>query len=267
MTGPPPAGDGRPLKRLRHLAGRAIHKYKLIQDGDRIAVGVSGGKDSLVLIHFLTELAARAPVKFSLGVIHLEPAPMVTGLAQEELDSSLARLKAWLADLPLDFLHLEAAPEVPELAAWRPGGPSPCWNCARLRRKRLFDLCRYYQADSLALGHHLDDAVETLLMNIFHSGRLEGLGARQELFSGRLTIIRPLILTPENLARRLAVDWGLPVLPKTCPADGQTTRQEIKNLVASLAEDRPKIRGHLAAAAEAAAQSVNEKTIRNDGDK
>jgi len=253
------AGDGRPFKRLRHLAGRAIHQYKLIEEGDRIAVGVSGGKDSLVLIRFLAFLAARAPVKFSLGVIHLEPAPDLAGLSRESLESSLSDMRAWLADLPLDFLHLEAVPRVPELADWRPGGPSPCWNCARLRRNRLFDLCRHYGVKRLALGHHLDDAVETLLMNMFYSGRLEGLAARQELFSGRLALIRPLILTPEELTRRLAADWRLPVLPKTCPVDGHSTRQEVKNLVASLTLQRPTIRGHLAAVAETAARRVNDK--------
>lgn len=187
-------------------------------------------------------------MKFDLGVIHLEPAS-----GDSEALAALGRMRAWLKTLPLDFLHLEAAPEVPELAAWRPGEPSPCWNCARLRRKRLFDLCRSYRANRLALGHHLDDAIETLLMNIFHSGRLEGLAARQELFEGRLAIIRPLMLTPEELVRHLAVDWDLPVLPKTCPADGRTTRQEVKELVASQVREHPKIRGNLAAVAEAAA--------------
>lgn len=245
-------GDGRPIKRLRHLAGRAICKYGLIEDGDRLAVGVSGGKDSLVLIKYLAELRARAPVKFELGVIHLEPAPAAPGLSPEALAEALGRMRAWLAELPLDFLHLEPAPEVPELAAWRPGDPSPCWNCARLRRKRLFDLCREQRANRLALGHHLDDAIETLLMNIFHSGRLEGLAANQILFEGRLNIIRPLMLTPEDLVRNLALEQGLPVLPRTCPADGRTTRQTVKELVASLVQGNPKIRGNLAAVAEAA---------------
>lgn len=238
-----------PDKRLRHLGGRAIHQYGLIEDGDRIAVGVSGGKDSLVLIRFLAELRSRAPVKFDLGVIHLEPASE----ASETLAVALGKMRAWLEALPLDFLHLEPAPEVPELAVWKPGDPSPCWNCARLRRKRLFDLCRTHRANRLALGHHLDDAIETLLMNIFHSGRQEGLAARQELFEGRLTIIRPLMLTPEELVINLAASWYLPVLPKTCPADGRTTRQEVKELVASQVRDHPKIRGNLAAVAEAAA--------------
>lgn len=245
-------GEGRLRKRLRHLGGRAIHKYGLIEDGDRIAVGVSGGKDSLVLISFLAELRARAPVKFDLGVFHLEPDAGAAGLSPESLAVSLGRMRAWLEELPLDFLHLEAAPELPELADWRPGQPSPCWNCARLRRNRLFDLCRDYRANRLALGHHLDDAVETLLMNIFHSGKLEGLAARQELFSGRLAIIRPLMLTPEELVRNLAAEQGLPVLPKTCPADGRTTRQTVKELAASLVRGNPKIRGNLAAVAEAA---------------
>lgn len=239
----------RPDKRLRHLGGRAIHQYGLIEDGDRIAVGVSGGKDSLVLIRFLAELRTRAPVKFDLGVIHLEPA---SG-ASDTLPVALGKMRAWLETLPLDFLHLEAAPEVPGLDSWRLGEPSPCWNCARLRRKRLFELCRLHRANRLALGHHLDDAIETLLMNIFHSGRLEGLAARQELFEGRLTIIRPLMLTPEELVLNLASDWDLPVLPKTCPADGRTTRQEVKELVASQVRGHPKIRGNLAAVTEAAA--------------
>lgn len=249
------SSDGRPYKRLRHLAGRAIHQYGLIKDGDRLAVGVSGGKDSLVLIRFLAELRARAPVKFGLGVIHLQPRQDIAGQSEEELARALDRMRVWLAGLELDFCHLEAAPPMRVMSFWRPGWPVPCWNCARLRRKRLFDLCRQYQANSLALGHHLDDAVETLLMNIFYSGNLEGMAARKELFEGRLTIIRPLILTPEDLVMNLAADWDLPVLPKTCPVDGRTTRQEVKELVASLTRDHPKIRGNLAAVAEAAGRN------------
>lgn len=256
MNEPKPALSGRdrrPLKRLRHLAGRAIDEYGLIKDGDRLAVGVSGGKDSLVLINFLAELKSRAPVHFELGVIHLEPDPLTTGLSRAALDESLGRLRSWLRELPLDFLHLEAAPAVAGLAQWVPGGPSPCWNCARLRRKRLFDLCREYQSNCLVLGHHQDDAMETLLMNMLHSGKIEGLAARQNLFEGRLTIIRPLILTPENLVRALAVEQSLPVLPKTCPADGHTVRQEVKNLIASLTTTRPKVRGNLASVSAKAA--------------
>jgi len=236
--------DGRSARKLRHLGGRAIHSFDLISDGDVIAVGVSGGKDSLVLAAFLSDLRRRAPVDFKLGAIHLGA-------------DGDGRLKGWLQGLGLDFIHTDDTPEVEEIAFWRPGGPSPCFACSRVRRNRLFSICRDLGINRLALGHHLDDAIETMLMNIFHSGRVHGLQARQDLFEGRLSIIRPLFLTPESLIIRLAAEWSLPVVPKTCPADGHTTRQEIKELVAGVCARHPKTYGNLSASVTALAEPVN----------
>lgn len=227
---------GYPARKLRHLAGKAIHGFDLINEGDRIAIGVSGGKDSLLLSVFLADLKSRAPVKFQLGAIHLGP-------------DEKGELAKWLDGLGLDFIHIEAPPEVPEIKLWRPGGPSPCFSCSRARRNRLFSLCRDFGANRLALGHHLDDGIETLLMNIMHSGRVEGLKCRQDLFNGSLSIIRPLFLVPEALIIKLAETWALPVAAKSCPADGHTIRQEIKEMVAELTARRPKVYGNLTAAA------------------
>lgn len=227
---------GHQARKLRHLAGKAIHGFDLIHEGDRIAIGVSGGKDSLLLSAFLADLKHRAPVKFQLGAIHLGP-------------DEKGQLARWLDGLDLDFIHFEAPPEVPEIALWRPGGPSPCFICSRARRNRLFSLCRDLGVNRLALGHHLDDGIETLLMNIMHSGRVEGLKCRQDLFDGRLSIIRPLFLVPEALIIKLSEAWALPVAPKSCPADGHTIRQEIKEMIADLTARRPKVYGNLTAAA------------------
>ena len=247
--------DGRPARKLRHLAGKAIHGFDLISEGDRIAVGVSGGKDSLLLSVFLADLKRRAPVSFELGAIHLGP-------------DGEGKLAQWLGGLGLDFIHIEDPPEVPEIALWRPGGPSPCFNCSRARRSRLFSICRDLGANRLALGHHLDDAIETLLMNIMHSGRVEGLRCRQDLFEGRLSIIRPLFLVPEALVIKLVENWSLPAAPKSCPADGHTVRQEIKEMVSELTIRHPKVYGNLMAAVSSLAASNqdvkdNEKNIQN----
>ncbi|UQZ88133.1 hypothetical protein C4J81_02460 [Deltaproteobacteria bacterium Smac51] len=233
--------DRRLVRRLARLGGRAVVRYRLIADGDVIVTAVSGGKDSLVMTKFLADLRLRAPVKYRIGAVHLGP-------------GGEGALRPWLEALNLDFIHWEAAPVVPELADYRPGGPSPCFNCARLRRNRLFELCRQYGANRLALGHHLDDAAETFLMNALHSGRIDGLSPRQELFAGKLSIIRPLLLTPEGLIKALVDWWGLPVMKSGCPADGHTVRQEIKELVAAMAVRHPKIPGNLSAVVEAAAE-------------
>ena len=227
----------REYTRLRHLAGRGIHRYSLIKGGDNILAAVSGGKDSLVMVKFLAELRQRAPVKFGLGVVHLgagETGPM----------------GPWLQGLGLDFVHFEPAPEVPELVGYQRGGPSPCFSCSRLRRNRLFELSRHYGCGSLALGHHLDDAAETLLMNAFFSGHLGGLAPRVELFEGRLALIRPLFLVPESLVVTLAQGWRLPVTPSDCPADGYTTRQGMKDLIADLNSRHPDVYGNLRSVVE-----------------
>lgn len=226
--------EGRLWKRLRHLAGQVIHGHDLIRDGDVIAAAVSGGKDSLIMLHFLADLKRRAPVKIMLGAFHLGEGE---GL-----------MRPWLDSLGLDFLHFEPAPPVKELTEYRPGGPSPCFACARTRRNRLFELSRIFGATSLAMGHHIDDAIETLLMNMFYSGRLEGLEARQDLFSGRLKLIRPLFLVPEKLISELRTALGLPLISSGCPADGHTMRQKVKELVAGLAAGNPKVTGNLTAA-------------------
>lgn len=223
-------------QRLRHLAGRAISEHQMISDGDTIAIGVSGGKDSLVLARFLADLRRRAPIDFKLGAIHLG--------ADED-----GALKSWLADLELDFTHIESAPRIREIEDYRPGDPSPCFVCAQARRARLFTLCRKYNAARLALGHHLDDAIETFLMNVFFSGRVDGLKARQDIFEGGLSIIRPLFLVPERLTIEAAEAWQLPVATKNCPADGHTSRQVIKEMVAEMVRNRPKVYGNLMAAA------------------
>lgn len=238
-----PTADGRLMKKIRHLTGQAIHRYNLIEDGQTILVGVSGGKDSLALICFLALLKKRAPVKFKLGAAHLGPGR----------DQALA---PWLESLGLDFIHWESAPQVSALVNYRPGDPSPCFACALARRSRLFELARQYGAERLAFGHHLDDAMETFLMNAFFSGRLDGLAPRQDLFEGRLAIIRPFFLVPEKMIIQLASEWHLPILPSRCPADGFTMRHEMKDLIANMTGKFPKVFGNLTAVVEAAANKA-----------
>ncbi|MDL2227192.1 hypothetical protein LJB86_06015, partial [Deltaproteobacteria bacterium OttesenSCG-928-M10] len=110
--------------------------------------------------------------------------------------------------------------------------------------------------------HHLDDAIETLLMNMFYSGRLEGLEARQDLFEGRLKLIRPLFLAPEKLIIELRAAWGLPLLASGCPADGHTMRQKVKGLVAGLIADNPKVAGNLTAAVTQGASRTGRSAVR-----
>lgn len=229
----------RDFKNLRHLVGAAIHRYSLIEDGDIILAGVSGGKDSLLMLRFLADLKKRAPVSFKLGAVHL--------------GNGAGNLKPWFKTMALDFYEFLPAPYIAELDNYVAGGPSPCFSCSRVRRNALFEMAGKCGATSLALGHHLDDARETFLLNVFFSGNIDGLLPRQDLFEGRLKLIRPLFLVPENLIRKMAEAWQLPVMSSGCPADGHTTRQEMKNLIAALARKNPKVTGNLTAVVEAAA--------------
>jgi tRNA 2-thiocytidine biosynthesis protein TtcA len=212
-----------PPKSLQRLAGRAIADYHMIHDGDRILLGLSGGKDSLSLLHILIRLQRHAPVAFQLGVITVDP-------QSEDFDPS--PLKDYVKSLGLEH-HFVSEPIV-DLADQHMKGDSYCAWCARMRRGLMYKTARAHGYNVLALAQHLDDLAESFLMSAFHGGKLKTMKAHYTNDDGDLRIIRPLVYARERQLAEFAHEAGLPVITENCPAcfSKPTQRQHMKELLA-----------------------------------
>lgn len=219
-------------RQVNRLLGRAICRYGLINDGDRIAVGLSGGKDSLCLLWMLAERRRRAPVDYALVALHVD---LGWGQDTTSLEAFCRRLGVECHVLPTDIGERAHGPGNPE---------SPCFLCARLRRKRLFEAACAHGCNRLALGHHRDDIIQTFFLNVIYSSEISTMLPAQELFGGRLTIIRPLALCDESQLARLARELGLPVLPSGCPS-ARSARREMAALLEPLFRRNRRLKGNV----------------------
>ncbi len=220
----------KPPKKLMRVVGRAITEFGMIRDGDRILLGVSGGKDSLSLLHVLGHLRAYAPVQFELGVLTVDP-------QVEGFDPS--PLKPYYVELGLPF-HYQAQP-IMEDAKTRMRGDSFCAYCARMKRGLMYATCREHGYNVLALAQHLDDLAESLLMSLFHGGQLRTMKAHYLNDAGDVRIIRPLVYARERQTAKFAANAGLPVVPDSCPAcfSAPTERERMKQFLAREERQNP----------------------------
>ncbi|MBF0527660.1 MAG: PilZ domain-containing protein [Deltaproteobacteria bacterium] len=223
------------IDELTRLAGRAMHDYRMIQDNDRVLVGLSGGKDSLVLLEHLNRRLARIPISYHLVVAHLNPG--------YEDPIQTARLREFVGALKLE--HYFEDTDFARTAHSSLNRENPCFLCARLRRQRLFELARQSNCTKVALGHHREDLIETLLLNIFYSGEISTMHPAQRFFDGLLTVIRPLCLVPEETIKQVARAWNLPVTTQACPSAHQSKRSEIKEIINTLAGKNQKVKGNM----------------------
>jgi len=221
-------------KEIRSLMGKAIHRYGLIQDGDRILVGVSGGKDSLSLFQLLHERRKHVPIDYELIPVHIDLG----------FDGSRAHLLK-------DFFERQGLPchieftDIGRRANSVENRENPCFLCAWERRKKLFHLAHQLKCNKIALGHHKDDIIETLLLNIFYSAEISTMLPVQALFKGKITLIRPLALIEEKSLDRFAREMDLPFGPSGCPSSGQTKRKEMKELIETLAKKNHRVKGNI----------------------
>jgi tRNA 2-thiocytidine biosynthesis protein TtcA len=234
------AEAGKIFRQIKRKTGEAIGDFGLIENGDRILVAVSGGKDSYTLLHVLEALRRRAPVRFELIAANLDP-----GFPGYRSD----RIEGYLQQQGFNY-HLETSDNYRIIEEKRRPGTSYCAFCARLRRGHLYGLADRLQCNKLALGHHLDDAVETLLLNQFFSGRLAAMSAKLLADNGRHTVIRPLIYVEERDIRSLSEQWQFPLVDCSCSVAGTTdrNRQRMKQLLNQLEQEIPAIRRSLLAA-------------------
>jgi len=209
---------------------RAIGDYSLFSRGDRVAVGVSGGKDSTTLLHALSLLHFHSCWEFELQAVFLD-------LGWGPVD--LAPLEEFCAARKIP-LHVRRVPIARILEAR--GEDNPCALCANLRRGVLHNTAKGLGCNKVALGHHLDDAIETFLLNLIYTGQLRAFKPKIYLDRVGLTLVRPLIYLPQSTIEAVVRREGLPVVPNPCPHTGHTRRQEMKELVTRLAAQYPDLR-------------------------
>src|SRR6476619_8275028 len=223
--------------RLAKKTTKAIIDYQMIEDGDRVMVGLSGGKDSWALLQILDVLRQRAPIRFSLVAVNVD-----SGYKEykHDLIAKTCVARGWeyriehtgIGELIEDILDVNQ---------------TPCSLCARLRRGVLYRVAKEVGATKIALGHHADDFIETLLLNVFFQGALKAMPARLVSDNGKYVVIRPLAYVLESEARQYAKASNLPIIGCCCPACGDLSlqRQRMKRLIAQLEVEHPDIKNSI----------------------
>jgi tRNA 2-thiocytidine biosynthesis protein TtcA len=226
-------------RRLARDMGRAMNDFHLLQDGDRLMVAMSGGKDSYAMCVLLRDLQKRAPIRFDILAVHVDQGhPGYDG----------APLEAWLRDegVPYRVLHEDTYSIVTEKI---PEGKTYCSLCSRLRRGILYQAATELGCNKIALGHHRDDALETLLLNLFFAGKLATMPPRLVSDDGRHVVIRPLIYCAESHLAELAAQRRFPILPcNLCGSQSEAQRKQMKRMLDELEAKHPTLRQSMLAA-------------------
>ncbi|MGD2012579.1 MAG: ATP-binding protein [Desulfobacterales bacterium] len=226
--------DHKTYKALNRAMGKALGRYQMISDGDRIVVGVSGGADSLSLMRLLTERRARIPIDYDLFAVYIDPG--FEGSFAEALKAYCEQLGFALRVEYTDY-GLQGHSST--------NRENPCFLCSKLRRRRLFEIAAELGCHKLALGHNKDDVIETLFLNICYAGEISTMLPSQTLFEQKFTLIRPLAFADEDLIRSFARDQRFPDFENPCPTAKTSKRQEIKSLLQQLYRSNPKIKGNI----------------------
>lgn len=214
----------------------AMEKYNMIQDGDRIAVGLSGGKDSTAMLAALANLRRFYPKSFELTAISLDPC-----FNDVPTDYTLLEKLCEELEVPYIIKRTELGKVIFETRKEK----NPCSLCARMRRGALHDASKAAGCNKLALGHHMDDAAETFMMNLLNGGHIGCFSPVTYLSRKDIYVIRPMIFCRESEPARVARRMNLPVVKSACPADGVTERQHIKEMLTAFEPDYGDIRSKI----------------------
>jgi tRNA 2-thiocytidine biosynthesis protein TtcA len=228
--------DGRLLKRLLHDVGRAIHDFDLVAPGDRILVAVSGGKDSFTLLHLLRELQKRAPIHFDLVACNLD---------QGHPGFPAAQLETYLRaqGVEVRMLREDTYSTVLRLT---PEGKTLCTVCSRLRRGILYSAAQEMGCTKIALGHHRDDLIESLLLSMLFAGKMRSMPPRLVSDDGRNVVIRPLCYAPEAVIAEFARSASFPIIPcDLCGSQDDLMRKRVKRLLDDLEREHRGVRQSL----------------------
>lgn len=229
------------MKKLLSLTRAAVDKYNMIEAGDKIAVGVSGGKDSLALLYALAKLRDFYPKPFSLVAITLDY--QFNGIAED-----YTAIEALCKKLQVEYIVRRT--NLWEVIFKTRKEKNPCSLCAKMRRGLLHDTAVANGCNKVALGHHLDDAAETFLMNLLNGGKIGCFSPVSYLSDKKLYLIRPLIFAYEKDVAAAARRENLPVVKSRCPMDKVSNRQNMKELLKALEKDNPAVRKKIIGALE-----------------
>ena len=223
--------------RIARKVTRAIVEYGLVEDGDRVMVGLSGGKDSWALMQILDVLRHRAPISFSLVAVTVDS-------GYEQFQHETIRRACAARGWEHHVEHTSIGESIDDMLD---PAETPCSLCARFRRGVLYRLADSLGATKIALGHHSDDFIETVLLNLFFAGALKAMPARLVSDSGKCVVVRPLVLVSEDEARAYAKQCELPIVGCACPACGDLglQRQRIKRLVFELEREHPGVKASM----------------------
>ena len=217
-------------KKLCRLAGQAIGDYKMIEDGDKVMVCLSGGKDSYAMLDVLLKLRERAPINFSIVAVNLD---------QKQPNFPENILPDYLRALDVPF-HIEEQDTYSIVKRVIPEGKTTCGLCSRLRRGILYRVADELGATKIALGHHRDDILETLLLNLFYGGKMKGMPPKLRSDDGRHIVIRPLAYVPEKYLERYAVQQAFPIIPcNLCGTQENLQRNAMKELLREWEKKHP----------------------------
>lgn len=213
-----------------------MHDYQMLADGDRILIGVSGGVDSLVLAWLLLHWRDKAPIHYEIVALHLDMG--FDADQHKAVEAELAKI-----GIPFRTEHTNYG-----TAANQAHPEKACYQCAKARRNHIFETARTDHHTAVALGHHKDDLIETFFLNMLYSGNLSTMMPRQNLFSERLKIVRPLAYLTKEQVYEIAEVAGITPVKNPCPMASHSKREEVRALLATICQRDPKFRGNIFAA-------------------
>ncbi len=220
------------MQKLLSKTRQAIVEYNLIEDGDKICLGLSGGKDSITLLHILNNLRKFLPEKFELIAVTLNPGGVDNSPLHElcrELNVEYHEVQTNIKEIVFDIRQEK----------------NPCSLCANLRRGALNAKAEELGCNKVALGHHKDDALETFFMSLSFEGRINCFSPKSYMDKNNITLIRPMVFIDESMIIRTAKENNYPIIKNPCPADGKTNRQDIKELIKRLDKEIPGFKKNL----------------------